>query len=325
VLTRFKVQNYKSLEDVEISLMPLMVFVGPNNAGKSNILDCFFFIKQLAEQGRSAVYDRGGFSQLVWNGAIDKEMLIELDAVVSDRNGQKRSVTYRVEITVDPRYPFNYNISRELLRLWNEGEAKRLLEFPVEQGMARVWDEEGKEVGAAGAGSEQLYIGYFRDPIPYPIIGSFARNVMKWSFYNFSPSRMRLPNPAKEEGLPLHIPAQALSDGTLRLLGQLAVVSSPEPPPLACFEEPENCIHPRLLELVVDIFKSASKKTQILMTTHSPYLLDFLRSPENLVIVEKVEGKTHCKTVQDQEGVKEALKTLGLGELWYSGHIGGTP
>jgi predicted ATPase len=128
----------------------------------------------------------------------------------------------------------------------------------------------------------------------------------------------------EERGLPLRIPSWAMSDGTLRFLGQLAALFSPDPLALACFEEPENCIHPGLLQLVVDVFKSASRKTQILVTTHSPEFLNFL-APENLMIVEKKDGKTQCREAKDVAGVKEALKTLGLGELWYSGHLGGTP
>jgi len=61
-----------------------------------------------------------------------------------------------------------------------------------------------------------------------------------------------------------------------------------------------------------------------LVTTHSPDLLNFLAS-ENLIIVEKEGGKTQCREAKDIAGVKEALKTLGLGELWYSGHLGGVP
>jgi len=128
----------------------------------------------------------------------------------------------------------------------------------------------------------------------------------------------------EEQGLSLRIPSWAMSDGTLRLLGQLSAILSPDPPALACFEEPENCIHPGLLQLVVDVFKSASRKTQILVTTHSPELLNFLDA-ENLMIVEKKDGKTQCREAKDVAGVKEALKTIGLGELWYSGHLGGVP
>jgi predicted ATPase len=115
-----------------------------------------------------------------------------------------------------------------------------------------------------------------------------------------------------------------MSDGTLRVLGCLAALYSPASPPLICFEEPENYVHPRLLELMVNLLKGASEKTQVLINTHSPYLVDFL-DPGDLFIVEKVNGETQVKRAEDKKGIKEALKTLGLGEMWYSGGLGGIP
>jgi len=79
-----------------------------------------------------------------------------------------------------------------------------------------------------------------------------------------------------------------------------------------------------LLELIVELLKNASHKTQVLVTTHSPYLVDLLQ-PEDLFIVEKQDGKTQVKKAEDKKGIKEALKTLGLGEMWYSGSLGGVP
>ena len=108
----------------------------------------------------------------------------------------------------------------------------------------------------------------------------------------------------------------------MRLLGHLATLYLPSPPPLVCFEEPENYVHPQLLELMVELLKNAASETQVLVTTHSPYLVDLLQ-PEDLFIVEKQEGKTQVKAVADRKGIKEALKALGLGELWYSGSFGG--
>lgn len=55
MLTKLRVKNYKSLEDVAIPLRPLTVFVGPNNAGKSNILDCLLFLRELLELGPPSV------------------------------------------------------------------------------------------------------------------------------------------------------------------------------------------------------------------------------------------------------------------------------
>ena len=78
----------------------------------------------------------------------------------------------------------------------------------------------------------------------------------------------------EEESMPLRVPVWAMSDGTLRLLGQLAGLFSPEPPALACYEEPENYVHPDLASLMADVFKNASEKNQVLISTHSPYFLN---------------------------------------------------
>ncbi len=128
----------------------------------------------------------------------------------------------------------------------------------------------------------------------------------------------------EEQGLKTRIPSWAMSDGTLRFLSHLAVLYSPSPPALACFEEPENYVHPYLLELLANVLKKASGRTQILLTTHSPYLLNYVE-PEDVLVVQKRHGETSVSRVEGDKGVKEALKTLGLGEMWYAGSLGGIP
>jgi predicted ATPase len=128
----------------------------------------------------------------------------------------------------------------------------------------------------------------------------------------------------EESGLKVRIPSWAMSDGTVRFLAHLLVAFGASPPPLVCFEEPENYIHPHLLELLAHVLKKASTRSQILLTTHSPYLLNFLE-PEDIIIVEKREGATEVSRPKDSGAIKEALKMLGLGEMWYAGSLGGTP
>jgi predicted ATPase len=128
----------------------------------------------------------------------------------------------------------------------------------------------------------------------------------------------------EEETMTMRIPAWAMSNGVLRLLGQLAALFSPKPPALACYEEPENYVHPALLSLLADVLKNASTRSQLLVGTHSPYLLNFF-SPEHLIIVEKKNGCSQFKSAAKKKGLKEALRVLGLGEIWYSGELGGKP
>ena len=74
------------------------------------------------------------------------------------------------------------------------------------------------------------------------------------------------------------IPARILSEGTLRVLGLLALVGAKEPSALLGFEEPENGIHPRRIRMIADILKNRtlSGDTQLIVTTHSPILPDMI-------------------------------------------------
>ena len=89
---------------------------------------------------------------------------------------------------------------------------------------------------------------------------------------------------------------------------------------LVCFEEPENFIHPELLGALVEVLKKSDK--QVILSTHSPYFVDFVE-PNDIRVVEKEEGETKVSEVKNPDKLKEALKEMGLGELWYSGEIGG--
>ncbi len=72
------------------------------------------------------------------------------------------------------------------------------------------------------------------------------------------------------------VPGWLLSTGTLRIVAILACLRHPNPPPLLVIEEIENGLDPRTLHLVVEEIRAAiaAKRTQIILTTHSPYLLD---------------------------------------------------
>jgi predicted ATPase len=91
------------------------------------------------------------------------------------------------------------------------------------------------------------------------------------------------------------VPARVLSEGTLRTLGLLALGGVKDPPALLGFEEPENGIHPRRIKLIAELLRTrAIGETQVIVTTHSPVLLDLIPD-ENLYVVRKVSGNTEIK------------------------------
>ena len=95
------------------------------------------------------------------------------------------------------------------------------------------------------------------------------------------------------------VPARVLSEGTLRLLGLLALAGADDTPALVGFEEPENGVHPRRIELIADWLKTgaASGETQYIVTTHSPILPDRLPE-ESLFVVQRINRETQVASFE---------------------------
>ena len=90
-----------------------------------------------------------------------------------------------------------------------------------------------------------------------------------------------------------HIPisARLLSEGTLRVLGLLALGGAKEPATLVCFEEPETGIQADRLDFIASLLTNLAVDSQVIATTHSPILLDLL--PEtSLSIVQSQSGNS---------------------------------
>src|SRR5690606_3451917 len=112
------------------------------------------------------------------------------------------------------------------------------------------------------------------------------------------------------------------SDGTLKLLAYLAVLYDPDPPQLVGIEEPENHLHPRLLPELAEECQQAADRTQLIVTTHSPFFISPLRPDEVRVLYRAADGYARVRRVIDMPGIQEFIRQgATLGELWMEGHF----
>ncbi|MEC3980998.1 AAA family ATPase [Amycolatopsis sp. H20-H5] len=124
---------------------------------------------------------------------------------------------------------------------------------------------------------------------------------------------------------PFDVPvlARFVSDGTLKLLAYLTVLFDPDPAPIVGIEEPENQLHPKLLYPLAEDVRAASERSQVLVTTHSPYFADALYPKEMWALYRDENGFTRNVRASEIRTLMAMVDAGGLlGSLWMEGYFG---
>ncbi|MEI7867948.1 MAG: AAA family ATPase [Candidatus Methylumidiphilus sp.] len=114
-----------------------------------------------------------------------------------------------------------------------------------------------------------------------------------------------------------------LSDGSLRFMALCTLLLQPKLPSLILLDEPELGLHPYSIELLAGLIRSASTKTQIILSTQSVTLANQF-SWQDIVVVDYQNNASVFRRLQEEE-VKSWLVQYDIGDLWAKNLIGGTP
>lgn len=113
-----------------------------------------------------------------------------------------------------------------------------------------------------------------------------------------------------------------LSEGMLRFLWLVSLLQSPGLSTVTMIDEPEVSMHPELLGLLADLMREASRRTQLVVATHSDRLIRFL-TPDEVVVMDTDIGGCATAKWADSFDLEEWLKDYSLDEVWRLGRIGG--
>lgn len=121
--------------------------------------------------------------------------------------------------------------------------------------------------------------------------------------------------------------AKFASDGTLKLLAYLILLADPQPSQLLCIEEPENGLHHRLLENLSEELATYAMRSQVFVSTHSPFFVNTIKDAKNLWIFQRSEdGYTSVTRADKIPNAKHFIESqAGLGDLWSEGYLRGLP
>ena len=115
------------------------------------------------------------------------------------------------------------------------------------------------------------------------------------------------------------LPASQAAEGMLYILGYLALMYLPQPPRVLLIEEPDNGIHPNRVGDIVRILRRLVERhpeTQIVMTSHSPYLVDAFQPEEVTWCRRDTQGDVILTRLDTLPEVERSLSVFSLGEIW---------
>lgn len=127
----------------------------------------------------------------------------------------------------------------------------------------------------------------------------------------------------KQKGSDYPLQPYHFSDGTLRFICLATALLQPEPPSTMIIDEPELGLHPYAITVLAELMQSASEKTQLIVSTQSPALIDHF-APDDVVVVNRKKGASTFSRL-NPEDLKDWLEDYSLGDLWRRNIVTGGP
>jgi predicted ATPase len=127
----------------------------------------------------------------------------------------------------------------------------------------------------------------------------------------------------RQKGSDYPLKPHHLSDGTLRFICLATALLQPDPPSTIIIDEPELGLHPYAVEILAELIEATSRKTQLIVSTQSPALVDYFE-PENIIVVNREKGASVFNRLNIDD-LSSWLKDYSLGDLWRKNIFTGGP
>ncbi|WP_305801612.1 AAA family ATPase [Thiolapillus sp.] len=114
-----------------------------------------------------------------------------------------------------------------------------------------------------------------------------------------------------------------LSDGSIRFICLATALLQPDPPSAIVIDEPELGLHPEAIRILAELITDAAQRTQVILATQSPLLIDQF-AIDDIVVVNRKDGQSTFERLSEQD-FSQWLEDYSVGELWTRNVIqGGT-
>lgn len=313
MLNSLKIRNFRCLQEIDVELKPLTILIGANNTGKSAFLDAI----RLLGPGDFHLKKTDIFSGKTQNSGGETRFF-EIEA-----QNQDRSFSCLVEEK-------HSSLKSQRSALFPAVSFIRLPSAGAQCTSGGISDSQSSLI-LSGDGSNLAAV------LDYMLRNHRKRfldllNALGNLIPGFEDLNIATPEPASrhievvlDNGIQLS--GNSLSAGVRHLIFFATLAYHPSPPSLILIEEPEQGVHPKRLGDIVRLLRGISHgehsnhPAQVILSTHSPYLLDHVDLDKDQVLVFQrratPEGERIVQPV-DQERLKVFLDEFMLGEIWYN-------
>jgi predicted ATPase len=322
------IKGFKSIENQSLELSKLNVFIGGNGSGKSNLIQAFRFLREIA-RGNLATYslERGADSLLFFGRKRSPEMQFHV------RFGEPSS-SNAYEITLRPTDENSLVVAQEVVYFQDRNRFSQPLDRIINTGSREpvVGTSKDRIARYVRHDLESYVVYHFHDTsdsaaVKHPgsiddnrMLRPDAANLAAYlfslqeaqpdSFRNIedavrqiapffdrfvlqplklAPDKIRLE--WLERGSDSYFNAMALSDGTLRFMCLATLLLQPQLPALVLLDEPELGLHPAAIALLADLLRYAAERSQVIVSTQSVTLVNQF-SAEDVWTVDRKDGAT---------------------------------
>ncbi len=320
-------RNFKALRNASVKLEPFNLVLGPNGSGKTSLIESLLHLRTLA---RLAATDAPSTISPDGNPDMTFHFRPPHDAIEVRLSCVDATMCNALHVT-PPDAPGWSSLHDEILRIRNFVFDPEAMSEPSPLAKGPELARNGSNLAAVLAHWRE----HHREAYD-AFVAEALRLFPEYSAFSLESHGDGSVSPAFTliGGVGV-VDAANLSQGTLHVLAILALAFSPHPPSVICIEEIDRGVHPRMLREVRDAFYRlaypessglARKAVQVIATTHSPYLLDLFREyPEEIILAQKRGREAHFERLAERADIAELLAGGSLGDLWFSGILGGVP
>jgi predicted ATPase len=352
MITRFRLENFKAHRDTNLALHQFTVLVGDNSSGKTSVLEALRLPSILVRLGGSAKLTEAVATMNAELGGLLRSGtdIMQLSGVgrLADDRSWTASTAFELgsdsefRMTVDgffddrPLHASGYvlDAARQFGNQLQEffGHAA-MYRFRADQIAASAYsDQSGVSVAEDGAQTAVVLadLKLADDERFDRIEEALRRLVPSVERLRIAPAMVEHPSsPSPVRGSKLHfdfrgarnVPAHRASQGTLVVLALLTVLHGPNRPSVILLDDFDHSLHPRaqmeLVRMIKDLLAlDEFKDTQIVATTHSPYVLDEVSPSDVIAFALRDDGTVAAKPLSEHPDAPRVNGSLKAGELW---------